>query len=279
MNFSIIKNLFIFFLSVLILSCKSDAKKDKVDVKIENQTLYENFIEVDDAGIHYKIPSPMEMFIFLERTKAEFQSSKTHDINKVSHYVSRKDQAINFGVYSADLAYCAVYADFQKTINYFNTAKQLASSLGLHEGFGEAIALRIDNNLSNIDSLMEITADSYQLANQFLEDQGQVDILGLILVGGWVEGVYLALHSVHGIDLNDPIVERIADQQVLLENLMAFLKKNETQNYISEIIEDLAPVQEAFDELYFNDEETLITQSQFVNITNEINVLRNMYIN
>lgn len=279
MNISPFKLLLLTLISVHIMSCISDSKKEKVNVNIENQALYENFIEVEDAGIHYKIPSPMEMFIFLERTKADFQQRKTHDVSKVSHYVSRKSQAINFGVYSADLAYCAVYGDFQQTINYFNTAKLLASSLGLHEGFGETMALRIDNNLSNIDSLMEITADSYQMANQFLEDQGQADILGLILVGGWVEGIYLALHSVNNLDLENPIIERIADQQILLENLMGYLEKNESAPYISEIIQDLKSVQEAFDELYFNDEKTLITESQFVNITNEINVLRNMYIN
>lgn len=270
-----------FFISVTVfmVACASDSKKAKVDVAIENKALYENFIEVENAGVHYKIPSPMEMFIFLERTKADFQTNKMHNAAKVGNYVSRKSQAINFGIYSADLAYCAVYGDFQQTINYFNTAKQLASSLGLHEGFGENIALRIDNNLNNIDSLMEISADSYQLANQFLEDQGQADVLGLILVGGWVEGVYLALQSVQNHNLENPIVERIADQQVLLENLMNFLDKNQKSTHIPDVLEELTPIQEAFDELYFNDEETLITENQYVNITNEIIVLRNKYIN
>jgi len=279
MNLHTLKILYFLVAAIFIFSCNSEKKKDNSDIGIENHALYENFVEVEDEGIHYKIPSPMEMFIFLERSNAEFQSTKTHDVNKVGNYVSRKNQAINFGIYSADLAYCATYGDFQQTILYFNTAKQLASTLGLHEGFGQNIALRIDNNLSNIDSLMEITADSYQLANQFLEDQGQSDVLGLILVGGWIEGVYLALNAVVELDLENPIVERIADQQILLENLMGYLEKNQDTNNINEIIQNLEPLQEAFDELYYNDEETLITETQFVNITNEINVFRNMYIN
>ena len=78
--------------------------------------------------------------------------------------------------------------------------------------------------------------------------------------------------------MENPIVERIADQQVLLENLLGFLQNNDNSNNIKEVIEELKPLQEVFDELYFNDENTIITQKQFVNISNEVISLRNNYI-
>jgi len=267
-------------LTILFFSaCNSDKAKSKTDEPKEKDVLFENFIEVETSGVNYKIPSPMELFIFLQKTNSEFLSNKTHKVEKVNTYPSRKSQAINFGIYSADLAYCSVFGDFQQTLNYFTAAKTLANTLGLHEGFGDSIALRIDENLNNIDSLMEISADSYQLANQFLEDQGQTDILGLILVGGWIEGIYLAIESVNGSDMNNPVVERIADQQVLLENLMGYLNTNQSSKNISELMQELKKLQEAFDELYFNDENTIITEKQFVDISNEVKSLRNSFIN
>ncbi|MDA3892472.1 MAG: hypothetical protein PF517_12475 [Salinivirgaceae bacterium] len=274
---------FLIVVFIAINSCQSNKGKSKVEAKVEakveSEALYENFIEVDNVGVNYKIPSPMEMFIFLEKADANFLMSKLHKVERSENYPSRKFQALNFGIYAADLAYCSVFGDFQQALNYFNTAKNLAASLGLHEGYGESMASRINGNLNNIDSLMEISADSYHLANQFLEDQGQGDILGLILVGGWIEGIYLAIESIDGLDMENPIIERIADQQVLLENLLNYLNLNENSNNISEVISELGQIQEVFDELYFNDENTLITKKQFVDISNEIKLLRNTYIN
>ena len=272
-------SVFIIWTFVLSCGCQSTKNKSKSIDIIDNEVLFENFIEIENLGVTYKIPTPIELFIFIEKTEAPYLNDKTHNTEKWNNYPSRKSQALNFGIYSADLAYCSVFGDFQATLKYFNAAKNLATSLGLHEGYGETIAQRIDKNISNIDSLIEISADSYYLANQFLEDQGQKDILGLILVGGWIEGLYLTIKSVDGVNIDNPIIERIADQQILLENLLGYLRNSENSKNISEVISNLEDIQEVFDELYFNDENTIITTTQFVNISNEVISLRNYYIN
>ena len=264
--------------TVSFFSCQSNKQNKAIADTIDSQVLYENFIEIENSGENYKIPSPMEMFIFLNKSGAPFLVEKTHKVEKCGDYMSIKSKAINFGIYTADLAYCSVFGDFQQTITYFNTARQLAGSLGLNEGYGEQMANRIDKNITSIDSLLEISADSYYMTNQFLQEQGSEGVLGLILVGGWVEGLYLAIESVDGVDIKNPIVERIADQQVLLESLLGYLHNNEKSDNITSVIKELEQLQEVFDELYFNDENTIITTNQFVNISNEVISLRNMYI-
>jgi hypothetical protein len=271
----------IFLLSIaylvffLIPSCRSDSDKNK---KEDKGVLYENFIEVDNSGVNYKIPSPMEMFIFLRNNDSPFLDEKIHKSENAEKYMSIKLKAINFGIYTADLAYCSVYGDFQKTINYFDASRKLALGLGLYEGYGAEIAKRIDKNITSVDSLMEISADSYYQTKQFLEEQESEYLLGFILVGGWIEGLYLAIESVDGIDMEDPIVERIADQQVLLESLLGYLHNQDKTQSILEVIKDLEKVQEEFDMLYFNDENTIITKKQFVDISNALLLLRNKYI-
>lgn len=276
------KLVFLFIVVSLVMfiypSCQSNKNRSDIVENIETEVLYENFVEIENSGINYKIPSPMEMFIFLNKTGSPYLNNKTHKVEKYSDYMSTKSKAINFGIYTADLAYCAVFDDFQQTIIYFNTSRQLANSLGLHEGYGAKVAERIDKNITSIDSLLEMSADSYSLTNQFLEKQGHDGVLGLVLVGGWIEGLYLAIESVDGIDMENPIVERIADQQVLLESLLGYLHNNIASKNITEIIQDLEQLQEVFDELYFNDENTIITSKQFVDISNEVITIRNNYI-
>jgi len=276
MKIQIIKYLIISVFIIVLTSCNSDNKKS--DKQTDTALSYDNFIDIQKSGETYKIPSPMELFIFLKETKSPFLADKLHNPQKYSDYMTKKTRALNFGIYTADLAYCAVFGDFQKAIFYFNTSQRLADEMGLYEGYGEQIAARVNNNLSNIDSLIEISAESYDLINTFLEEQGQADLLGLFLVGGWVEGLYLSVESVKGLDVNSPVIERIADQQLLLENLINYLKENSCK-INDDLIKDLENIQQTFDDLYFNDENTIITQKQFVNISNEIILLRNKYIN
>ena len=262
--------------TIFLVSCNSENKK--TNKSNEDVLAYDNFIDIKKSGETYKIPSPMELFIFLKETKSPFLADKLHNPKSYTNYMTKKTRAVNFGIYSADLAYCAVFGDFQKAIFYFNTNQKLADEMGLYEGYGEQIAERVNSNLSNIDSLIEISAESYDLTNTFLEEQGQSDLLGLFLVGGWVEGLYLAVESVKGLDVTSPVIERVADQQLLLENLINYLKENSCK-INEDLIKDLENIQQAFDDLYFNDENTIITQKQFVNISNEIILLRNKYIN
>ena len=275
MKKQIIKHLIISIFIVFMISCSSNNKKSESQVEVALS--YDNFIDVKKSGETYKIPSPMELFIFLKETKSPFLADKLHNPKSYTDYMTKKARAVNFGIYTADLAYCAVFGDFQKAIFYFNTSQKLADEMGLYEGYGEQIATRVNNNLSNVDSLIEISAESYDLTNTFLEEQGQSDLLGLFLVGGWVEGLYLSAESVKDLDVNCPVIERIADQQLLLENLINYLKENSSKTN-DNLIKDLENIQQTFDDLYFNDENTIITQKQFVNISNEVILLRNKYI-
>ena len=77
---------------------------------------------------------------------------------------------------------------------------------------------------------------------------------------------------------DDGVIERVADQQILLDNLIAFLKTNKDSEYIAKVLLSLEDLQEAFDELYFNDEETIITKKQYVNIVNKVREIRTEFI-
>ena len=222
----------------------------------------------------YKIPSPMEMFLFLEQNSCPYVKEALHDPNQIGEYTTTMGKAINFGIYSADLAYSSVYGDNQNTLTYFNTARKLASELGLYEGYGEEIAERIDQNLNSIDSLIDISAESYDVMTLTLEDQGLSDVLGFILAGGWTESLYLTFESMDHLDMNSPIIERIVDQQILLDNLLAYLKHNNNTVNNQNLVSKLEEVQEIFDNLYFNNENVPITKKQFVDLSNKVNELR-----
>jgi hypothetical protein len=158
---------------------------------------------------------------------------------------------------------------------YFNTAKKLAQELDLYDSFGEELANKINNNLVEVDSLIEITSQSYNEVSVYLEDQGLTDIQCLIVAGGWIESLYLCFSSNKDCKIDESTSERIADQQILLENLINFLENNQHSSNVRIILNKLKELQLEYDVLYANNDKTIITRQQFVNIANKVTEIRN----
>lgn len=257
-------------------ACKSNTHS-KTSI-VEDDLLFEEEDQVTNQDINYRIPTPLDMFVLVKSSGAPFiEESLNSPLNKVK-YNSTVRRSINFGVYITDLTYCSVYGNFQGSLIYFNSAKEIAVDLGMYEGYGEEMATRINNNLNNIDSLIDISTDSFYQTTNFLDDQGMSDILAMIMVGCWIESSYMAIESVDKFSENNPVVERIADQRFLLENLIELCKLNLHSDAMQEVLDELLDLQEVFDNLYFNSEDVLITKAQYVDIANKIRELRQNFI-
>ena len=272
--FNISRILFVIAIPAFIFSCKSEGEGD--DETTEDTTTVISD-QPADPNITFKLPSPVELYIFLRQDKVKFNKDILNPIDNVSKYLTTKQKAINFGIYASDLAYCTVYAKNQETFNYFSTAKQIADELGLTEGFDDTMADRIDKNINDPDSLYELSSDAYFTATQFLESQGRANLLPLIIAGGWLESAYIASQSVEKYTEDDPTVLRVAEQQFLLETLVEYFDSiKETNEDIKGILEDMLDLQQSYDKLYDNTD-VVITEKQFNEIKAKVTELRNKY--
>lgn len=269
------KNYFIYSIIALVVlySCKSETPK--ADENVNQDTVVTE--QIIDRNTQYRLPSPVEFFIYLKDNKSKFSKAALNLPENVSKYYTKTSKALNFGIYASDLAYCTVFGQNQETFVYFTKAKSLADELGLTEGFDDQIAKRIDQNINNGDSLYQITSDGYWEAVTFLEAHDKANLLPYILVGSWVESVYIAIQSVNKFSSDNQIVIRIAEQQLLLENLIDHLNSL-SDPQLNEIIEKLTDLQASFDMLYDNTEDVKITEQQYNEITKKIKDLRTQFI-
>ena len=264
------------FLILLILifafSCTGDkkTKESSSSDKTEQQV-------VKKSKVTYKLPSPVELYIFLKEHDIAYNNANLNAIENISKYYTNYSKYINFGIYASDLAYTTVYEDQQKSFLYFSTVKTIADELGFAEGFDEIAAKRIEQNSFNSDSLYQIASDAYWEACIYLEDLGQTSELALIVAGGWIESAYMAIHSIDAFKENDPSIIRIAEQHILLENLIEYLE-NEMDPNVEKILTLLLELQEKFDVLYENEEGVIITEEQYITITNDLKRVRNELI-
>ena len=187
--------------------------------------------------------------------------------------MSSESKTLAFGIYASDLAYSSCFGKNQLTFKYFTTCKMLADDIGLTTGFDQNIVKRIDKCINNKDSLMAITKNSYTDVLNVLQSQGQIKLLPLIITGAWIESVYIAINSVKKFSSEDAVVLRIADQQLLLENLIDYHKSIPEKDQNKEVFSKLTSLQDAFDQLYDN-KDVIITKEQFEEISVRIKKIR-----
>jgi len=227
----------------------------------------------------FNLPSPIELYTFLYENNIKFQAELINSRENQDKYVTTEEKAVALGIYSSDIAYCAVYGKSDETMKYFVVSKKIADDLGLSEGFDEKIADRIDKNLHNSDSLYNISTDSYSLALNYLRSQGREDLLPLIIFGGWIESVYITveLYNNKTFDSEHPIIFQIIDQSYLLENLVDYYNSLEQSNdYIEKIKKQLTELLTIYQSMQDN-VDVDITKEQFDNIKDKIKSIRNYW--
>jgi len=239
-----------FLFTLFITSCSGDKTEEEI-VNAKDTTQVSAEVQKESSGyeIFFQVPSPGEMLSFIKsvgkRDKSKISIlNSTENINK---YTDEKSKALNFGIYSTDLSYCSIFNLGSESIKYFKVVKQLGDQLGLSATIKPEVLARIEKNIDNTDSLVVITDDLYYSSFETLEEGKQGNILALVVAGGWLESVYIAINMVDKFQKDNPVIQRIADQKYTLENLIEFLKKHEENSPdVKQVKADLEALMKSF---------------------------------
>lgn len=224
------------------------------------------------------IPSPVELFELILEGGANFKNDLLNSPDNMDKYTNSKIKAINFGIYAADLSYASVFNKNQQTFSYFKVTMEMASQLGLMKGFDEKMMDRISNNIDNSDSLFFLATEAYINARNHLDNEEDANLFPLMIYGGWLESVFIAVNSVDNFTQKDEVLLRVSEQGIFIENVIELLQSFGSDENLADVMEELIEIQMAFDELMENDEETIMTKEQYKKIQTLVNKLRNKYV-
>ncbi|MCB0762633.1 MAG: hypothetical protein KDC12_13985 [Flavobacteriales bacterium] len=252
----------VFLFSLLLVSCESDSGNHEEQVIDTNTTQDES--ESQRAAkvkkIFYTIPSPVEMAAIIKKSGASFDKAMLNDVNKANNYTGAKSQALNLGIYGADLSYSSMFDQNQEAIYFLSASQKLAKDLGVEDAIDGKIIERMNNNTENRDSLLQIMSEAYWSLNGYLKKDGREEISGLVIAGGWVEGLHLACS--HLTPDNMELKKRIAEQKYALKDLISLLKSYEGKEILDSIVADLESVQEIFNGIKINKGKTETSQDE-----------------
>ena len=215
--------------AILLFSCsESDSKKtvdqnDGIDttVVIANDTV----VSEDADAVSYNLPSALQIAYVFKKSGSAFVPSLVNTNTTVNKYnTSAFKRATNFGVYSADLAYCLFNKKYQESKIYLKACKEMGADLGLNQAFeGDNIAARFDKNIANEDSIIKIVAGVQLKTDVLLEQNKQKHIIAIAFTGAWVESAYIA-SEVYMKDKNKKALGSLLEQLLLAETIIKALK-------------------------------------------------------
>ena len=250
----ITKSIFVFTLLIGILSaCQSDGKKSS---KTEEEKLVESASQQIDQQmmedfnksklIFYSLPSPLETAMLIKRSGARYDEEILNPISNVTNYNTNLKMALNLGIYSADLSYTSLFDQTQNTIQYMACAKKMAEGLSIIDAIDENTIKKLEDNMNNRDAVMEIISETFMSSNAYLKENDRPAISVMVLVGGWVEGLYLASSLTNGsMENNKRLVDRIIYQKLSLITVMNLLEShanNEDIQYLHSKMSELKSI-------------------------------------
>lgn len=197
-------------------------------------------------NIFYNIPSPMETAALLRKAGAEYDGKVLNDVQNVDKYTASSKQALNLGVYGADLSYASVFDQTSESMLYTSCARKLADKLGVTNAFTQEIMDRLQDNNKNRDSLLQIVSETYWTMDAYLKENGRANISAMVIAGGWVEGLYIAT-QVAKISDSEDLRTRIAEQKLSLQDLIALVNSYGEDQSLEQVQTDLGAINEIFD--------------------------------
>ena len=190
-------------------------------------------------------PSPMETARIVQKTGAQFSEDNLHSAMAASNYVTSDKQAINLGIYGADLSYATIFEENAVSIAYLDVVQSLANELGIGDVIDNDVIARAEANRTRQDSLVAIVSASFFEMNQKLKANGQEDLSGMLVASGWLESIYLATRYTE--QANDDLKKRIAEQKLVMEDVMMLVKSYTQSAELAGLIAAMQPVVDAFD--------------------------------
>ena len=192
------------------------------------------------------ISSPVEMAALLKSTGVPFSQKLLASTDRIDVLNTNFKQALNLGVYGCDLGYLNMYEKTGSVITNMTAIKSLANELRIGQFFDFNTIKRLASNNENLDSLMYISVSSFNNMDEYLRQSNRSNISSLIVTGMWVEGMYLATQVAKEAP-KDNVIERVADQKLVLNDLILILKNYKGDPNFAKLVKDIEGIKKEYE--------------------------------
>jgi hypothetical protein len=248
-----IVSIFIFF---VVTSCSN--KEENIPFTSSFSTYNIDDPSKSDSSVkgeaHYGVLTPIEICDIFGRLDIQYNNTILNPVSNGDLYLNNAQAAINTGVYGVDLGYLKLFGMSQEVIDYMVTIKNLSDKLGIPDDLLLAPITQVQDNIGNTDTITYLMQKAYNDIDQHLRQSGRESTVGLIIMGGWIEAMYLATQLAYDpLDPDAVVIQKIAEQKYTLTSLLSFLKNYYDDPVVVYYTKKLKYLKNYFDqyEIYF----------------------------
>lgn len=282
-----------YFLSLAILfsfmmSCaeapKQEEKKEETTTPAKEEIVETETMDSDESFI---LPSPIQIAAIFNRAGLKYEGGLANSPSNLSKYNTKTAKYLNFGIYSADLAYVVLNNQQQESIDYINTVRTLSDEIGMPSVFGSGQLIEsFERNISNQDTILRILTTIKRKTDEYLEENSETSKEAIFFAAAWLEGMYLGANSAND---KSKLTPRLIEQMSILDNIIRAISGQKDPSLdVSFLIEGLRKIDvtfEGFQEVKSLEDpntdinDIALTSEELQTLTDQITELRTKIIN
>lgn len=252
----------------VLFSCRQEPSGSSVleeGIEIEDEQAPEEKIR----SIFYNMYLPVEMARIFEAVEAGYDPALLNPVSRVGRYSLDSRRAMNLGVYGVDLSYLKLYGQTQQSVNHLNAIKKLSVELGIPENLYGKMLGNLERYIHNRDSLSRVTEKIYRETDRYLRSNDRGSVAALVVMGGWVEALYIATRISTREPSNMELRRKIAEQKYSLNSLISLLNNYRSETKVAESILMLRILKKAYDKIniYYTGDVNVDTSSRTITVS------------
>ncbi len=269
-------------------SCGGESETDHSELntvdttEITSDEDFEALFESPDEDYH--LPSPLQVASIFKKSGLEFNMGAANPVEASKNYAEKLKQMLNFGVYSADMAYCVLNEQGNEGRKYLQVLTDLAERIGMAAVFENSDLIdHFDDNIDDKDEIEILMIDIHERTEIYMDENDMQHQQAIHFAGAWTEGMYLGVYDYEKNENKEGLGAQITEQMSILNNIIKGLNdpRNDGMD-IEWLIADLDNIQNTFNDFqsvdaYFSDpdaEELILESEEYSELGELIKTLR-----
>ena len=228
--------------TMTLVSCGGDTSNSLED---QMNDLEQSDVKVSKEAIDQLIqsfPSPIETSTIIQKAGNEFSSELLIPTKKLDRFVSSYDKAMAMGAFGGDMGYINIYGKSFVAIDYLAAIRLLSVDLEIDRFFNFEDMVRMAKSASNIDSLQQMSTESFNNMEKYLREKGRDELSVLIVYGTFLEGSYIISYIAKD-NLSEEMKNRVAEQKESIEKINEILISASSDKYFANLVRQMKPLQ------------------------------------
>lgn len=200
-------------------SCGGDSTENNLEAELLQPD--EETTQISEEEIFNLIetfPTPIEMAMVLQASDYELSSETLLPPDSADRFMTSYEKGMAMGAYGADMGYLNMYSKIFAVPDYLAMVRNLSKELDLDSFFDFESMMDMADNTDNIDSMIQMSTESFNEMEAHLREKGRDEISLLIVFGTWLEGAFIIAHAAENTG-DASLRDRVAEQKEFVVEL------------------------------------------------------------